>query len=226
MNNYLLSFITFSKPVIAGVIFLFACLVYNPITFQRLSFLHEYGKKSLYRYLFYGMTGFYVLYATALTVLQYLAWSNTKFTNLLLHMPITNMFKGGTISWLFNNKLGYFLFYSWGSFWLEIFLIGIMSVLFWLFLHVLRRYNDRFFVDGEVELGALMILLIGWPADIIFIGMVFFSVVIVSIARLIIFKEAYTTLGYPFLLAAFVTLIWGNALISLFSLGVLQMIRS
>lgn len=226
MNDLLVSIATYTRPLFAILVFAVAFVLYGKETFactvKKCPRLQKLGKDALYLYLIYTTLAFYVLNALFLTIAQYFTWAGSAFTSLLLRTPMNDVFENRFLEWMFENKLGYFLFYSWGSFWLEVLLIGTMSFLFWSFLRVLRRYNDRFFEVGEVELGTLMVLLVGWPGAIVFIGMVFFSVVLVSLVRLIFFKEAYTTLGYPFLIAAGFTLLFSNTFLILLRLDVFR----
>jgi hypothetical protein len=83
----------------------------------------------------------------------------------------------------------------------------------------LQRHRERYFEAGEVELGALMVLVVGWPGFLVFIPVVFLAVVLISIIRGILWKEAYTTLGLPFFIAALVSLGFTPALIAFFKLA-------
>ncbi len=96
------------------------------------------------------------------------------------------------------------------------------ATVFYLFLLFLRKYKERFFEKSEVELGFLLALTVGWPNFLIFLICSFLGVVLVSIIKLIFFKEAYTTLGLPFLLASLITLFLGNYFIKLFGLMALK----
>ncbi len=169
---------------------------------------------------------FHVFYALLLAGGQYYVWSQSEFTKSLLNAPVSSEVPTeGLISYfpfLLESGFGYFFLYSWGRFWLEAFLAVGVAIGFWLLLRALQRYQERFFEDGEVELGFLAALSAGWPNIVILIPLIFFSVVVVSVFRGIFLKEAYTTLGAPFLLAAFVTLLWGDKLVELFQLTVLR----
>lgn len=167
---------------------------------------------------------FRVFYVAFITFGQYYIWANNKFTQILVNSPVGKdvPLRGDIPSFFFNNQLGYFLFYSWGRFWLNLVIILAVSFLFYLFLKFLKRYKERFFRPYEVELGLLTALIVGWPNFVIFIPLVFLFVVVVSLFRLIFLKEPYTTLGVPFILSAVVTLIWGSELIQIFNLTVLK----
>lgn len=167
-----------------------------------------------------------IFYTIFLTLFQYYAWSQDRFTQLLLDSPIDKAVPLPTIiekfSWLRESKLGYFIFYSWGRFWVNVLLVIIAAVVFWYFLKLLKRHSDRFFEDGEVELGFLAALIVGWPNFVIFVPAVFVSVVLVSIFRRIFKGEMYTTLGIPFLSAALIVIIFGDKLINFLNLTVLK----
>jgi len=162
--------------------------------------------------LIWATSFYYLAYAAISTVLQYFTWENSgTFTQKFLGMPINSVVQNttfwGRLPFIANSKLGYFMIYSWGRFWLGALLTIGCGFLFLLILKSLKKYRDRFFEDGEVELGALLAMLGSWPQFVVFLPFVFVFVVIVSIARLIFFKEAYTTLGIPMLFAALLTYI-------------------
>jgi hypothetical protein len=225
MNELLATILTFAKPVIAYGAFLFVIGIYIPRSkryLDRIPFVRNRSRARIYRTLAKGVIGFFVAYALIATVVQYTVWNESDFTRILLTVPITDMFDGALGDMLFDNPLGYFLFFSWGRFWLEVVFTFISAALFGLFLRALRRYNDRFFADGEVELGYVLALIVAWPGNVLFVGLTFFTVVFVSLFRMFFLRETYTTLGYPFLLAAIIVLVWQDPLLSLMGLDVLR----
>ncbi|MEK9154948.1 MAG: hypothetical protein AAB596_02675 [Patescibacteria group bacterium] len=168
---------------------------------------------------------FYAAYAAILTLGQYYIWSQSEFGRTLLNSPLNDKSLVDVLakfSWLADNSLGYFIFYSYGRFWLEILISVALAAGFYLFLKLLKKHNDRFFENGETELGFLTALIVGWPKFIIFLPLIFVFVILVSIFRRVYFKEFYTTLGWPMLWAALITLIIGNTLIEIFNFGVLR----
>lgn len=166
-----------------------------------------------------------VAYAAVLTVLQYNVWASGGLGTLFLHeslnksLPIPLIQK---MQWLFNSQWGYFIFYTFERFWLNAILSIGVAWLFYRFLILLKRYEERFFEVGEVELGFFAALLAGWPAFVIFLPLVFVFVVVWGLVRITIFKESYTTLGWPFFAAILITLFFGRMLISLLGLSVLN----
>lgn len=143
------------------------------------------------------------------TMLQYTIWSNDPLSSKLLPP---------------HQSILYFLKYAGVHFWLAPFIAFALALAFYFFLHALERKNERFFGEGEVELGALAAFLVGWPRFIIFLPVVFLVVVLISGAKLIFKKGAYTTLGLPFLIGLGVTLAYGYAVIDLLGLSGLGVI--
>ena len=169
-----------------------------------------------------AVVSFRIVYAAALTFVQYYVWSQNELTKILARSPLGDGVFPSVFDFVFNSRLGYFLFYSYGRFWLSVFISIAAALVFYLFLRFLRKYRDRFFEEGEAELGFLTALIVGWPNFVIFVPMVFISVIIVSIFRRLFYGETYTMLGIPFLLAALTALLAGSRLIHFFRLEVLN----
>ncbi len=151
-----------------------------------------------------------VSYAIYMTVAQYYAWQASSLTKDLLTQPLdAQIGETSAVAWLvrwLHLRAGYFVFYAYGRFWLDV-ILGIgCAVVFWAVLVVLKKYRNRFFDDTELQIGLLAAVVVGWPLLVVFVPLVFASVVAVSLVRLIFFKEKYTTLGWPLLIAALATL--------------------
>lgn len=162
------------------------------------------------RLLWYAI-GFRVLNAIALTFGQYYIWSHDTFGKAFLHAALGPKVPVPFIqhwSWLFNNSFGYFVFYSWGRFWAEVVIALGVAWLFYLFLTGLGKYRDRFFEMQETKLGFICAFLASWPGIVVFIVFTFVSVVLVSVVRRIVWKELYTTLGAPFIVAMILTFVF------------------
>lgn len=205
-----------------GFFALAALLYFSPNVFLRFKITsREYG----YRILLQWAIGLRLAYAALLTLGQYFLWSGDTFSQALLRAPLGKSVPLAFVQnfqWLFNTHSGYFLVYSWGHFWLNAFLSLLIAALFWQFLALLRHKNERFFEGGEVELGFLSALIAGWPNVILFIAFTFVCVIMLSVLRGIFLKELYTTLGIPFLLSIFCTLLLGSLFLTFFDLSVLR----
>ena len=179
-----------------------------------------------YRLLCSATCAFRILYAALLTIGQYIVWANSALSNMLLNSPLMApkdvQLVPAWLSWLFSGNKGYFIFYAFSRFWLSA-LISIGIAFLWsLFLKSLERHQERFFDMGEVMLGSLAALVVGWPQFVIFVPLVFVFVVVTSIIRMLVWGHRYTTLGTPFVLAMLVTLTIGPTLVSTTWLGVLK----
>lgn len=156
--------------------------------------------------------GFYILYAAFLTWGQYYVWSRDALGRIFL---VSDRFG------VLDGSSGYFLFYSYGRFWLNVGIAVLVSFVFYVLLKSLKNYKERFFEEGETELGFLCALAAGWPGVVIFVPLVFLGVLAVSAVRLAVLKKRLTTLGWPFLAALFLALALGDILIETLGLKVL-----
>lgn len=159
--------------------------------------------------------GFGIFYAFLLSAAQYFIWNKDEFTKILLTSIDEN-------SAFFSYKYGYFIHYILLHFWLSVLISIGVAFAFYAFLFFLKKYRERFFEDGEVELGFVLALIVGWPNFVIFIPLIFAFVIIISIIRVLFLREMYTTLGWPMIFAALTVLIFGNNLIDILKLGVLK----
>ena len=202
--SYWLSVVLIWLPkIFFGIIFILAVLIYG---------LRKSIGLTKSRTLIISSISFHVLYAVLLTISQYYIWSQNKFTQLLLNSSLD----------LSMPVSGYFLFYSFGRFWLNALITIGAAFVFYLFLKFLKKHRERFFEEGETELGFLSALIVGWPNFVVFLPLVFVFVVLLSIFRRVFLKEFYTTMGIPFLLAALIVLISGNQIVNILGLGVLK----
>jgi hypothetical protein len=197
------------------------------LIFLAAAFFYTRGRLERRVYLILSViaVGFRFLYASILTLGQYFVWASDSFSRIFLRLPLDGPLPfeiARKMPWLFGGRLGYFLFYSLGRFWLNFCLVFIVSFVFWLFLQLLKKYKWRFFEEGEVELGFLAAVIVGWPGFLIFLPAAFLLVILMSLGRMVFWREKYTTLGYPFLLAVLLTLLFGQKLLVLTGLWVLK----
>jgi hypothetical protein len=208
MLKALIFLVTWLPTVFFWAVFILALIAY----FVR----HKFSLRKWSKILIAATAFYYLAYAALATVGQYYTWKGSvTFTANLLKSPLASLVQTttfwGKLPFIANSRLGYFIFYSWGRFWLSALLSIACGVIFWLILKGLKKYRERFFEDGEVELGMLTAMLTGWPQFIVFVPFVFALVVVISIIRLVFFKEIYTTLGIPMLFAALLTHIFSNS---------------
>jgi len=223
LTKFLLSpFLLWLPMIFMGVAFLLGGFLY----FKEINFAKVFGKEPyrLLKWLVGFVAVFRILYAVILTAGQYYIWSKSGASKIFLTLPIDKHvpIPGFLVNILSKNKLGYFIFYSFGRFWLDAVISLVVAFGFYVLLKLLEKYKQRFFVRGEAELGLASSLIVGWPNFVIFLPLIFLFVVLLSILNAVFSKTKYTTLGIPFLLAAAVVLIFGSHLIATLGLGVLD----
>lgn len=224
LNFFLGPFLTWIPRIIFGLLFVLSLGRY---LFERkdLGSAKDFFLKLSYKTLIWIGILFHFVYAALLSLGQYVIWSASPFTKSFLETPLSDalpIFFLQKFSFLFETKLGYFFFYSWGHFWLVAVLSVLFAWAFFLFLRALKKHKERFFEEGETELGFLCALIVGWPHVILFIPFIFISVIFASIGRMLFLNEKFTTLGIPFLLAALLTFLFWNTLDPIFGLWVLR----
>ena len=144
--------------------------------------------------------------ALARTGAQWYVWAHDPLGKLLL--PPT-------------QSITVFTRYVWTHFWINVVISLGLGLGMALVLIALRKRNARFFEEGEVALGTLMAFTVGWPYFVIFFPLVFVLVVLLSVVRSLFFKESFTTLGVPFLVAALLALLFGMRMIAFLHLSAL-----
>jgi hypothetical protein len=191
--------------IIYGLILIWAWLIYFDIK--------PWNRTSLWK-LVRGIIALKIAYSVSETISQYLLWSQNGLTKIFLTSPSTD---------IFNFKGGFFLFYALNRFWGGMVLGIFVAWLFYKFLLYLKKYNERFFTEGEVELGFLTALLVGWPNFVLFLPAFLVFVVLIALIRRIWWHEEYTSFGIPMLLAASTILAFEPYFSSLFGLSYLKL---
>jgi hypothetical protein len=216
-------FLLWFPPLFIGAAF--ACALLGVVGRTHPGWFTAFRARVPVRTLIRATVVFRVGFALFLTYGQYYVWSQSTLTQSLLHSPLDPatmpFWLVRAFPWIFNTDLGYLFFYSWGRFWLNALLSIAVAALFFWYLRMLERRNARFFEEGEPELGFLMALLVGWPDIVVFVPFVFLAVVLTSVFRGTVLRQPLTTLGWPFLIAALVTLTCGGLILDVCGLVVL-----
>jgi hypothetical protein len=108
---------------------------------------------------------------------------------------------------VFSQSGGYFLYYASIRFFLPVLLTIAASAAWYSFLKSLKTYRSRLFEEGEVELGWLCALLVGWPRLVVFIPTVLLIFIITAVTRRIVLKKEFTTIALSLFLALFTMLL-------------------
>lgn len=205
MNTFFPRFIFSSVYDMVPFVFFVAMTIVAAYLYHRRSASADLLRTAFIRF-FAIVAGFRILFAFVKTIFQYYAWAQDSMGKLLLP-PSQSIFV--------------FIRYAWTHFWINVFISIAVGLFMFVLLYALQRKNARFFEDGEVELGALLAMLVGWPHFVVFFPLTFLFVVCFSIIRGVAFKEPFTTLGWPLLVAAFVALAFSMPLLSFLHLTAL-----
>jgi hypothetical protein len=178
------------------------------------------------KYVIIALIAFRIVYAVVATVTQYDVWLLNPLTKQLVVLPIHQdiliSFFGKLIYSFLNKPGGYFLYYSFSHFWLNMILTLIAAGCWYGLLIALKRHKDRFFEDNEPLYGLLLALIAGWPGIVLFIPCTFLFLAILSLVRIIFFKKQLTTIGIPMVIAATIAVALGNIIFIHSAFGVLK----
>lgn len=114
--------------------------------------------------------------------------------------------------------LSFFVTYALVHFYLPLGLAFVCAAVWYIFLRVLHSRTERYFDVGEIELTTLLVLVVGWPLALVLVPFAGIVLVILSLVRLIVFKQELTTLGLPFIIAATLLLLFEGQIRPLFGL--------
>lgn len=186
--------------------YIILCLLFVLYFFKKWSEQQRWLKRINYKSLIAAVVFLYIFIAILKTGGQYYIWSRNEFSQFLLppYQPID-----------------YFLFYVWGHFWFNVVLSIGSAAIFYLALRAGLKYQPRFFEESDTQLGLITALLAGWPLIVIFLPLVLIIALFSTIFRQIVFRENLTPLGGIFIIAVFLTIIWGSQLIKILNLRVL-----
>lgn len=109
---------------------------------------------------------------------------------------------------LFEGPHGYFIFYAYGHFFLKIIALFFVTIPFLLFLVVRSRTNPINFMEGDIMLIVLAMLISGWPGVIVLLPLGLISAILLSLVARIVYGALRTPLPPAFLLAAPIALLF------------------
>ncbi len=120
--------------------------------------------------------GAQLLYATLLSVLQYMVWKGNAFTAILLSSPLpAEYFRP-----LLNGMHGYYFFYAYNHFFLGFIITLVITSLCIGLLYIWKRYEPTHFKKGDIFAIAAALLLVSWPSVVILIPAALLMTVLVT----------------------------------------------
>lgn len=216
------SVLNYVPAIFFGVLLILGALRYY-LKFRR-GDLEGTKTARFFRKLIAAGIAFKMLYAAFLTWGQYVIWKSGGLSSILLSEPLKKIPANfsDSMPWLFDGKGGYFSFYAFNHFWLEIVVTLVLSFAFYFLLKVLQKKNPRFLTTADARLGLLGGIASGWPGFIIYLfsfALIFF---ILGFVRNCCLKREYTAITEPLFVAAFLGAVGGIWLISWLGFSVLR----
>ncbi len=145
--------------------------------------------------------GLNIFYGLFVSWGQYYVWSTaSEVTKFLLTSPLpVEITFPSYLEWtrpLFNNNLGYFLFYIWGRVWLNIFILFTFSGLMYFVFRTWKFYRGGFLEKGP-ELMLVLMLISGWMGVLVSLSLGFiFAILFFAFYYLkTIFKKIYPVIS-------------------------------
>ncbi len=160
--------------------------------------------------------GLNIFYGLFVSWGQYYVWANSSsdFLRALVNLPLPKETPMQYFEWirpLFENHLGYFLYYSFGRFWLYILISFLISgALYYLFKLWESHYGN--FTENGPELLLVLMLISGWPSILILIPLGFIFSILLSAVSYAMGKKVIK-IEPAFIIATFITLIFGRIIL-------------
>ncbi len=168
--------------------------------------------------------GFKTLYAALLTWGQYVIWKSSTLASALLSEAVVKDKAGiaGAFPKLFDEKGGYFLYYSLSHFWLEFGITLVLGLAFYLLLMSFQKKNPRFLTLADARLGLLGGITAGWPGFVVYLFGFALIFLLYGLVRKLVLKEEYTPITEPLFIAAFLAAAFGFWIINFLGLSALR----
>ncbi len=148
-----------------------------------------------------------IFYAVLMTFLQYRLWGQNEISQFLLppHQP-----------------LRYFLYYSWGRFWLNPVLSIASAGVFYGFLLVVKKYRQILFGARDARVALLATSALPWPGIVIFIPLAFCILAIMTFINSLRAPGSRTAFVPALIVAALIAFFFSGRIIEIFNLSALK----
>jgi hypothetical protein len=176
-------------------------------------------KNVSYKKLIISAFGLNILYGLFITWGQYYVWSiSTDYVKSLVTLPLSKETPlPYLMEWtrpIFEKDFGYFLYYVLGRFWLYIIISFIISGFLYFIFKTWKSQHGNFRDDGP-QLLLILMLIVGWPGILVLIPLGFILSILYSF--MFYFKgKREVDIEPAFVVASFITLIFGNIVIRFF----------
>ncbi len=214
-NMYLRVLFQFTHPepqVIVGIIWLLIVVV---ALFRYIEF--SFFTRVSWKWLVVVAVVLRIGYGATLTWLQYAQWESSSFTQTFLTQPLSKEAPLPLLlEWVrpsLEQPLGYFIFYVFGRFWINIIIILGLAGFFAALLKLRAYYRPWNFKEGEILAITLSLLVSGWPGVIVLLPLAFIFAIIFSVISSTFYGVSRIYLTPAFLVAAPVALLYGAAIL-------------
>ena len=166
-------------------------------------FEFSFLKKISWNILIFIATTLNILYPILLSWGQYIVWTYTEITRVLLVSPLApNVPLPWFASYLrpyLEQPHGYFVFYIFNHFFLTTIVLLLVVVFLFILLLIWSAYKPLNFKKGDIFAIVLSFLIVGWPGVIVLIPIVFLLLILLSLINKIRRKENNISLVFMFL---------------------------
>lgn len=168
--------------------------------------------------------GLKMLAAAFFTWSQWYVWhlSRPEFLSLPLssNLKLFGAFK--IFDFLKSIKGGYFIFYSFGHFWLELLLALLVAAGWWFLLKLVAKYKEVTVTSDELLLAWITAVIAGWPGIVLYVPIVFMLMALGMLYFRLRKIDKLVAMGWPVIMSSTIVLVAGTFLVELLGLAVLK----
>lgn len=125
-------------------------------------------------------------------------------------------------SFLKSTSGGYFIFYSFGRFWLAALLALATAAMWWALLKIIASRRPEAIYPGEASLAWVTGAIAGWPGIVLYVPLTLLLTLIGSAYHDFKKIDSRLPIGWPMIIASLIVLVAGSLLLDWFGLGVLR----
>lgn len=178
-------------------------------------------KNVSYKWLILSAIGLHLFYVMFITWGQYHVWVvGSDFTRVLLTSPLpAEAPLPGILEWTrayFDQPLGYFAYYAFGRFFLNIFILFSVTALLYVVFKIWERHRGGFGEHGP-EILFVLLLISGWPGMVVLIPFGFI-LALTSFVLPLVSTRSPLSLEQAFLIVTPLTLLFARPLLTHFHL--------
>ncbi len=179
-------------------------------------------KNISYQWLIFSAVAIHLLCVFFVVGGQYYIWATSSdLTRALLSAPLpAEAPLPAILEWMrpyFSHSLGYFFYYVFGRFFLNIIILFVVTGFFYAVLKFLF-FSQKNYGTNDPEILCILMLVVGWPGIAVLIPLGFVLAIFFSIIALVFLKENQTSLTPAFLVATPITIIGAKTILNLLHL--------